>query len=148
MENFSYLKSPALKSDRASPLCLSLTTPLPPSLSFLFSKFLARQMRGRGSQHPYIGVGGRPPPSRAAWEAGRPAAGRPVPRDLSAIFFPLFFADKPLPPGSRAARSRPPGSGAGGVYFCKFPYQKYIFVKNGNKKYKNIKTACRRLGYQ
>ena len=70
------------------------------------------------------GWGGRPPPSRAAWEAGRPAAGRPVPRDLSAICFPLFFADYPLPPGSGAAR----------VYFCKFPYRKYIFVKNENKK--------------
>ena len=28
-----------------------------------------------------------------------------------------------------------------GVYFCKFPNQKYIFVKNGNKKYKNKKSA-------
>ena len=67
---------------------------------------------------------GRPPRCRAAWEAGRPAAGRPVPKDPSAICFRLFFAGQPLPPGSRAA----------GVYLCKFPNRKYIFVKNKNKK--------------
>ena len=47
-----------------------------------------------------------------------------------------------MPLGSGAARCRPPGSGAAGVYFCKFPNQKYIFVKKGNKKYKNKKSAC------
>ena len=46
-------------------------------------------------------------------------------------FFSSFFAGKPLPPGS----------GAAGVYLCKFPNRKYIFVKNRNKKYKNKKTA-------
>ena len=97
-------------------------------------------MRGRGSQHPYIGVGG-PAAPRAAWEAGRPAAGRSVPKNLSAIFFPLFFAGKPLPPRSRAARYRPPGSVATGVYSYKFPNRKYIFVKNENIKYKNEKNA-------
>ena len=44
-------------------------------------------------------------------------------------------------PRSRAARSRPPGSGAAVVYSCKFPNRKYIFVKNENKKYKNKKTG-------
>ena len=78
--------------------------------------------------------------------AGRPAAGRPGgpaapqpgdrPQGPVCNFFIFFFAEKPLPPGCRAARSRSPGSGAAGVYFCKFPNQKYIFVKNGNK---NIK---------
>ena len=47
----------------------------------------------------------------------------------------------PLPPRCRAARSRPPGSWAAGVYSCKFPNRKYIFVKNENIKYKNKKTA-------
>jgi len=46
-------------------------------------------------------------------------------------FFTCFFSDKPLPPGS----------GAAGVHFCNFSNRKYIFVKNGNKKYKNKKTA-------
>jgi len=38
------------------------------------------------------------------------------------------------PPRCRAARSRPPGSWAAGVYSCKFPNRKFIFVKNKNKK--------------
>ena len=111
-----------------------------PSL-FFFSGFLVRQMRGEGQPTPYIGAG-----------AGRPAAGRPwrpaarLPGDRSPgtclQFFSSFFSDKPPPPGSRAARSRPPGSGAAGVYFCKFPNRKYIFVKNRNKKYKNIKKTA------
>ena len=58
-------------------------------------------------------------------------AGRPAPRDLRAIFATKFFSEMPLPPGS----------GAAGVYSCKFPNRKYIFVKNENKKYKNKKTA-------
>ena len=61
---------------------------------------------------------GRPPRCRAA-----------APRDLCAIFFANFFSQKPLPPGSRAAE----------VYSCKFPNQKYIFIKNKNIKYKNKK---------
>ena len=80
----------------------------------------------------------RSPRIRAA-RAGHPAAGRPAPMDLRAIFSANFFSKMPLPPRCRAARSRPPGSGAAGVYSCKFPNQKYIFVKNRNKKYKNKK---------
>ena len=70
-----------------------------------------------------------------------PAAPLPGDRPQGPVcnFFLLFFAFKPLPPGCRAARFRPPGSGAAGVYFCKFPNRKYIFVKNENKKYKNKK---------
>jgi len=59
------------------------------------------------------GQGGRPPRYRAT-----------DPRDLSAIFVVFFFADKLLPPGCRAA----------GIYCCKFPNRKYIFVKKENKK--------------
>ena len=76
---------------------------------------------------PQPGGQGRPPRCRAVWGAGRPAAGRPVPRDLRAIFSAKIFAQKPRPPRCRAA----------GVYSCKFPNWKYIFVKNENKKYKN-----------
>ena len=99
------------------------------------------QMRGGGtSQLLYKGgIAGRPAAGRPVG-AGRPVTGRPAP-GTCLQFFHLFFTDKPLPPGCRAARSRPPGSGAAGVYFCKFPNRKYIFVKNGNKKYKNKKTA-------
>ena len=101
-----------------------------------------------GPANPYIWVGepvapqpggqGRPPRCRAA-RAGRPAAGRPAPRDLRANNFTKVFAQKPLPPRSGAARSRPSGSGAAGVYFCKLRKRKYIFVKNKNIKYKNKK---------
>ena len=90
---------------------------------------------------PQPGGQDRPPRCRAAWGAGRPAAGRPAPRDLRAIFSAIFFSKMPLPPRCRAARSRPPSSEAAGVYSCKFPNRKYIFVKNENKKYKNKKTA-------
>ena len=50
------------------------------------------------------------------------------------IFGFRFYSSIPLPPRSGATRSRPSGSGAAGVYFCKFRKQKYIFVKNENKK--------------
>ena len=108
---------------------------LSPSLSVFFvSGIVEMQMRGGGPANPYIregepaarlpgGQGCRPPGSRAT-----------DPRDLSVIIFCVFFAEKPLPPGSRAARSRPPGSWAVGVCLCKFSYRKYIFVKNENKK--------------
>jgi len=56
--------------------------------------------------------------------AGRPAAGRPAPRDLRANIFAKVFSQKPLPPRS----------GAAGVYSCKFRKRKYIFLKNENKK--------------
>ena len=47
---------------------------------------------------------------------------------------------------SRTPRCRAAGgSGAAGVYSCKFPNRKYIFVKNKNIKYKNKKTAFRLL---
>ena len=69
--------------------------------------------------------------------------GRSPRRDLRAIFSAKFFSEMPLPPRCRAARTWLPGSGAAGVYFCKFPNRKYIFVKNKNIKYKNKKTAAR-----
>ena len=64
--------------------------------------------------------GGRPPRCRAT-----------APRDLCVNSFVKVFAQKSLPPRS----------GAAGVFSCKFRKRKYIFVKNENKKYKNIKTA-------
>ena len=85
-------------------------------------------------------------------KSGRPATGRPwgpaarlpggrFPGTCPQFVFLFFLQISPCHPaagrpgpGSRAARSRPPGSGAAGVYFCKFPNQKYIFIKNGNKK--------------
>ena len=48
---------------------------------------------------------------------------------------------QPLYKGGRAGR---PAAGRPGVYSCKFPNRKYIFVKNENKKYKNKKN---RFGY-
>ena len=72
------------------------------------------------------GLGGRPSSCRAAGSQG------PV-----CNLFSSFFSGKPLPPGS----------GAAGVYFCKFPNRKYIFVKNENKKYKNKKTAGSVIGW-
>jgi hypothetical protein len=62
--------------------------------------------------------------------AGRPAAGRPVLQGLGRKFSAKCFAEKPLPPGS----------GAAGVYSCKFRKLKYIFVKNKIEKYKNKKA--------
>ena len=67
---------------------------------------------------------GRSPRSRATGPQG-PA--RNFLRDF-------FSSEMPLPHRCRAARSRPPGSGAAGVYSYKFPNRKYIFVKNKNKK--------------
>ena len=74
---------------------LPVPHPSTPSLFFLFSGFLARQMRGRGSQHPYIGWGGPAAPQPGGRFPGtcpqicflfflqistcRPAAGRPGP---------------------------------------------------------------------
>ena len=50
------------------------------------------------------------------------------------IFYLEIYRNIPRPPRCRAARSRPPSSGAAGVYSCKFRKRKYIFVKNENKK--------------
>ena len=107
-----------------------------------------------GPANPYIRVGepvtllagGQDPPPhcRAAWGTGRPAAGRPVLQGPRRKFSAKLFTEKPLPPGSGAARCWPPGSGAAGIYSCKFRKRKYIFVKNENKKYKNIKIAGQR----
>ena len=55
------------------------------------------------------GLGGRPPSCRATGPQG------PVYNFLSS-----FFTDKPLPPGCRAARSRPLGSGAAGYIHVNF----------------------------
>ena len=110
---------------------------LSPSL-FLISRFLVMQMRVGGPANPYIRAGepvtllagGHPlPHCRAAWGAGRPAAGRPGLQGPGRKFSAKVFAEKPLPPGS----------GAAGVYSCKFRKQKYIFVKTKIEKYKNIK---------
>ena len=89
------------------------------------------QMRGGEPANPYIrvgdpvalqpgGLGGRPPRCRATGPQG------PARNFLREIFFRNAPA-APLPGGR--------------VYSCKFPNQKYIFVKNENKKYKNKKTA-------
>ena len=61
--------------------------------------------------------------------AGHPADGRPASKDLRTNIFVKIFAQKPLPPCSGATRSRLPGNGAAGVYFCKFRKRKYIFLK-------------------
>ena len=102
---------------------------LSPSLSFFFvSGIVVMQMRGGGTSQPLYRSerAGRPAAGRPGGP-GRPAARRPAPMTCLQ-FFHLFFADMPLPPGCR-------------VYFCKFANRKYIFIKNGNKKYKNKKTA-------
>ena len=65
------------------------------------------------------------------------------PKNLRVIFFVNFFSKIPLPPCCRAARSRPSGSGAAGIYLCKFKNQKYIFVKTKIKNIKIKKTAQR-----
>ena len=95
-----------------------------------FSEFLVKQTRAGGLWEAVAplpgGLGGRPPCCRATGPLGASAE---------------IFVEKPLPSCSGATRSRPPGSRAVGVFFCKFRKWKYIFVKNKNKKYKNIKTA-------
>ena len=86
-----------------------------------FSEFFVKQTRAGGlweAVAPLPDGQGLPPRCRAAWGAGRPAVAT-----------------------QRATRSRPPSSGAAGVYSCKFRKQKYIFVKNEIEKYKNRKTA-------
>ena len=60
--------------------------------------------------------------------AGRPAAGRPAPGTCAQFSPQIFFQKCPCRPA--AGRPVPPGSGAAGVYSCKFQKQKYIFVKN------------------
>ena len=82
------------------------------------------------------------PRSRAA-RSSRPATGRPVLQGPRHKFYVKSFAEKPLPPGSGAARCRSPGSGAAGVYSCKFRKQKYIFIKNEIEKYKNTPRLAR-----
>ena len=79
---------------------------------------------------------GRPDPAAPQPRAGRPAAGLPDLQGPGLKFSAKLFAEKPLPLGSGAAE----------VYSCKFRKQKYIFVKNKIKKYKNKKTAGRRIG--
>ena len=61
---------------------------------------------------------GRSPRSWAA-RAGRPAAGRPAPMDLRAIYSAKFFSEMPLPPRCRAAGTWPPGSRATWAYLEK-----------------------------
>ena len=104
-----------------------------PSLFFLGFWNFSDANEGRGTSQPLYkgGRAGRP----AAGRPGGPAAPLPGDRPHGPIcnFFRLFFAEKPLPPGT----------GAAGVYFYNFPNQKYIFIKNRNKKYKNKKTAGR-----
>ena len=73
--------------------------------------------------HP--AAAGRPTAGRPG---GRPPRWRPAPRDLRANIFAKVFAQKPLPPRSGATRCLPPGSGAAGVYSCKFRKRKYIFL--------------------
>ena len=96
-----------------------------------FSEFLVKQTRVSGLWEAVAplpgGLGGRPLRCRATGPSGASTK---------------IFAEKPLPPRSGATRSRPPGSGAGGVYFCKFRKRKYIFVKNENKKIKKPRGSA------
>ena len=78
-----------------------------------------------GPANPYIWVG--EPVAQQPGGQGQPPRCRATgPRDLRAIIFAKFFAQKPLPPRCRAARSRPPGNWAAGVYSCKFVNRKYL----------------------
>ena len=83
--------------------------------------------------NPYIVEGEAVAPQPGGLGAGRPAAGRPVLYWSRRKFSAKLFAEKPLPPGS----------GAAGVYSCKFRKQKYIFVKNKIEKYRNKKIAAK-----
>jgi len=87
-------------------------------------------MQMRGPANPYIGM--VEPVAQLPGGQGGPAAQLPGDRPQGPVcdfFSPCCVAFKPLLPGCRAARSRPPGSRAAEVYFCKFPNRKYIFVK-------------------
>ena len=88
-----------------------------------FSKFLVKQTRVGGLWEAVALLPG-------GLGAGRSAAGRPVLQGPGRKFSAKLFVEKPLPPGSGAARYRLPGSGAVGVYSYKFRKQKYIFVNN------------------
>ena len=74
-----------------------------------FSEFLVKQTRASGLWEAVA-------PLPGGLGAGRSAAGRPVLQGPQR----KFLQKKPLPPRSGATRSRPPGNGAVGVYFCKF----------------------------
>ena len=76
--------------------------------------------------NPYIVEGEAVAPQ----PGGRPTVGRPVLQRSGHKFSAKLFIEKLLPPGS----------GADGVYSCKFRKQKYIFVKNEIEKYKNKKS--------
>ena len=78
-----------------------------------FSEFFVKQTRVGGLWEAVA-------PLPDGLGAGRSAAGRPVLQGPQRKFSAKIFAEKRLPPRSGATRSRPPGSGATGVYFCKF----------------------------
>jgi len=86
-------------------------------------------MRGRVAAKPLYsgeetvalqpgGLGGQPPRCRATGPLG-----------IRAQIFYEFFVEKPLPPGSGAAKCRPPGSGAAGLYSYKFRKKIYFHKK-------------------
>ena len=70
--------------------------------------------------NPYIVEGEAVAPQPGGLGAGRPAVGRPVLQGSGRKFSAKLFIEKLLPPGS----------GAAGLYSCKFRKQKYIFIKN------------------
>ena len=102
-----------------------------------FSDFLVKQTRAGGlweAVAPLSGgrglLGGRPLRCRATGPLGASA------QILSENF--CRKAPTALQRGDQVPAARQQG---GRVYFCKFRKRKYIFVKNKNEKYKNIKIA-------
>ena len=77
--------------------------------------------------NPYIAEGEAAASLPGGLGAGRPAAGRPVPRDLSVIFCRLFFADKPLRPAAGRPGPDRPAAGRPGYISVNFE-SKNVFL--------------------
>ena len=85
-----------------------------------------------------------PPPGGLGGPAA-PLLGDRPPR-TSAQFSPQnFFHKSPCRPAAGRPGPGRPAAGRPGVYSCKLPNRKYIFIKNKNIKYKNKKTAHARI---